>query len=103
MVDENKDRRGNPSEGVGTRIGEDIKAMASADETGSAVTGQGVDASLAPDTGRRLKTRRRSALPLASSWFPCSGLRPLPWGPVSSCRRSSIPCMESALKRLWGQ
>ena len=75
MVDENKDRRGGPADGAGARIGENIKAMASVDETGGAVANQGVDPSLAP----------------------------LPLGLGFSCLRFSIPCMELALKRLWGQ
>ena len=54
MLDEDKNKRGGPAEGVGARIGEDIKTMASADETEGAVANQGVDPSLAPDTGRRL-------------------------------------------------
>ena len=58
MVDENKDRRGGPADGAGARIGENIKAMASVDETG-AVANQGVDPSLAPDTGRRLNSAEK--------------------------------------------
>ncbi len=59
MVDENKDRRGGPADGAGARIGENIKAMASVDETGGAVANQGVDPSLAPDTGRRLNSAEK--------------------------------------------
>ena len=59
MVNENNDRRGDSAEGVTARVREDIKAMASADEQQGAVVGQSVDASFAPDTGRRLTTTEK--------------------------------------------
>lgn len=59
MGNGNNDRRGDLAEGVGDRVGEGIKAMASADEAGGAVAGQGMDASLAPDTGRRLNSKEK--------------------------------------------
>ncbi|MCT6874138.1 MAG: MFS transporter, partial [Bifidobacterium sp.] len=59
MVNENNDRREDPAEGIGARVGDDIKVMASADETQGAGVGQSVDASFAPDTGRRLNTTEK--------------------------------------------
>lgn len=59
MGNGNKGQRRNPAEGVGARVGEDIKAMASADETGGAAADRGIDASLAPDTGRRLNNAEK--------------------------------------------
>lgn len=59
MGNGNKGQRRNPAEGVGARVGEDIKAMASADETGGAAADRGIDANLAPDTGRRLNSTEK--------------------------------------------
>ena len=59
MGNENKNQRGDPAKRVGARVGEDIKAMANVDETGGAVADHGVDASLAPDTGRRLNSTEK--------------------------------------------
>lgn len=56
---ENDEHKNQAQHGVGSRIDEDIAVMATAGETGGAVTSPTMDVSLAPDSGRRLNTTEK--------------------------------------------